>query len=119
MDKTNNMKTLSKTTSDRNQKFHQLKEIFFDDSRWKVEGVLTPNKGDVWLLVSQLSDTTAHEDGAGLVYYAVIDVFNETFVPVTPQTTPLLQKRNQAEKQIKDIDEKLDDIWSEFLGVGR
>ena len=92
------------------------KSVYFRGEKWKVDKVIRPTKYDCYLLCSMQSAHEGHEDRTIPVYICVIDVHNDTFVPVNPKTTKLIQELENLEERKKSIENEIDEIWLNQFG---
>lgn len=74
------------------------KKVWFEESLWDVEQVISPNKHQDYLLLGQDSDTTGYDDGTLARILILIDARNVEFYPNTSKIKRIMQERGQLAK---------------------
>lgn len=87
------------------------KKIWYQDEWWDVKEVISPNKYDDFILLSQVSETEEHPRGVPAVYMILIDAHNDTFMPDTPKARALAGQLKVAREQADVLKLEIDDVW--------
>ena len=88
------------------------KEIYIEDSTWKVEQVIRPNKFDCYLLCSANVENQVHSDGKTMpTLMTVVDVNNDEFVRKNTKTERLHDKLDHYRESVKELEDEIGDIW--------
>lgn len=94
---------------------HQMRdgaitEFVYDRSgtKCKVEKVVSLNPNQVFILYHEVGGSV-HEDGSPAVY--MLDPSNEAVYPDTDDVRALLKMKEQFEKKLKIVQERLDSHW--------
>jgi hypothetical protein len=72
--------------------------VWFEDSLWDVERVISPNKHQDYLLLGQDSENTGYDDGTLERILILIDARDVEFYPNTSKIKRIMQERAQLAK---------------------
>lgn len=91
------------------------KKVWYQGELWDVDQVLSPNREQDFLLVSQVRDDAVNEDGSPVVHMAMIEVANDACYPNTREVRKIMKQEKEFMNALLTHRAKLSEAWLSLI----